>query len=89
MPKSVIKEEFKSTLIVFNGGGRKTLGEREDIDVLAIMALESQNPDLLKLFEELPTLDELKKSQVESQLKKSDAVDSKVLKARRNKVEQK
>lgn len=83
MPKSEIKEEFKTTLIAFNGGGRKTLGERDDIDVLAIMALESQNPELIKLFEVLPTLQELKSDQVESQLKKSDAVATKVLKARK------
>lgn len=74
MPKSTIKEEFKSTLVVFNGGGRKLLGERDDIDVLAVMAIESQNPNLLKLFEYLPSLEELKSAQFETQLKKSVAV---------------
>jgi hypothetical protein len=74
MPKSIIKEEFKSTLVVFNGGGQKLLGEREDIDVLAVMALESQNPNLINLFEYLPSLEELKSAQFEAQIKKNDAV---------------
>jgi hypothetical protein len=74
MPKSIIKEEFKSTLVVFNGGGQKLLGEREDIDVLAVMALESQNRNLINLFEYLPSLEELKSAQFETQIKKNDAV---------------
>lgn len=82
-PISEIKEEFKSTLIVFNGGGQKTLGERDDIDVLAILAHKSQNPNLLKLFKFLPSLQELEQAKVESQLKKSPAVASKVLTARK------
>lgn len=77
MPKSIIKEEFKSTLVVFNGGGQKLLGEREDIDVLAVIAQESQNASLINLFEYLPSLEELKSDQFESQIKKNDAVASK------------
>lgn len=73
MPLSKIKDEFKSTFIAFNGGGRKLLGERDDIDVLAIIAHESQDKTLLVLFEELPPLAELKKARVEASLKKSPA----------------
>lgn len=74
MPLSKIKEEYKSAFISFNGGGKIKLGERQDIDQLAILALESRNPNLTKLFSYLPTLEELKKSSLESALKKSAVV---------------
>ena len=58
-----------------SGGGRKPLGQRDDIDKLATMAHESQNPNLISLFEYLPSLEELKKGTVADVLKKSaDAV---------------
>lgn len=74
MAQAKIKEEFKSTFIAFNGGGKKLLGERDDIDVLAIMAHESRNPTLLNLFEVLPPLADLKKARLDSELKKSGVV---------------
>ncbi len=73
MPLSKIKQEHLSTFIAFNGGGRKLLGERDDIDVLAIMAHESRNQNLIKLFEVLPPLAELKKARLEGELKKTAA----------------
>jgi hypothetical protein len=54
MPDVKIKEEFLKTYVAF-GKGNKPLGERDDINDLAIMAIESQDPTLLKLFENLPT----------------------------------
>jgi hypothetical protein len=85
MPKSVIKEEFKTTLIAFNGGGSKALGERDDIDALAIIARKSNNPNLLKLFKVLPSLQELQTDEVEKQLKKKDAAAIRVTKAQSKK----
>lgn len=74
MPLSKIKDEFQSAVIVFNGGGKIKLGERQDIDQLAILALESKNPNLTKLFSYLPSLQELKKANIDSELKKSAVV---------------
>lgn len=52
-----IKEEFKSTIIGFNGSGLP-LGERNDLDKLAEMAL--QNPALANLFVSAPNADQIK-----------------------------
>jgi hypothetical protein len=63
-----IKKEFKKTVIGFNNSGLP-LGERDDLDVLAKIAQESQNPELLKLFEgELPSISKLKKVKTDKEL---------------------
>jgi hypothetical protein len=71
MPLSEIKEEFKNKRIAFGKGGYLPIGQREDIDELAIIAQESQDPSLVKLFKKLPDLSELKKAKTESQLKRT------------------
>lgn len=63
-----IKKEHHKTVIGFNNSGLP-LGERDDLDVLARIAQESQNPALLNLFEgKLPTVAQLKKSETDKQL---------------------
>lgn len=69
MATAKIKKEFLETFIAFGGGGSKLLGERDDIDQLAIIAHESGHKGLLNLFEVLPSLEELKKAKVDAQLK--------------------
>jgi hypothetical protein len=73
MALAKIKEESKSAVVAFGNSGLP-LGQRDDIDQLARIALESQNPNLLFLFESLPTLEELKKAEFEGGLKKIGAV---------------
>jgi hypothetical protein len=67
MPLSEIKEEYVNKKIAFNKHA-SPIGYRQDIDDLAIMAHESNDPSLLKLFKTLPALSELKKAKTESQL---------------------
>ena len=66
---SKIKEEFKTATVAFGGSGFP-LGERSDIDDLAIIALESGNKELLKFFETLPELQVLKNVKTQNQLSK-------------------
>ncbi|WP_313215012.1 hypothetical protein [Soonwooa sp.] len=58
--KIKIKPEFKDKVIGYNGRSLP-LSKRRDLDVLARLALESQSKELLPLFEEIPTLEELNK----------------------------
>lgn len=51
-----IKEEFKSTIVGFNGSGLP-LGERTDLDKLAEMA--RFNPSLANFFVKCPTPEEI------------------------------
>jgi hypothetical protein len=67
MALSKIKEKFLNKVVGFGKSG-KPLGERDDIDDLAIIALSSNNKTLLDLFEEIPSLDILKKNKTESVL---------------------
>lgn len=55
-----IKEEFRSAVIAFGDNG-VSLGKTTDRNLieLGIIAHRSQNPNLLKLFESLPSLEEL------------------------------
>jgi hypothetical protein len=70
MPQAKIREEFKTTFIAFNGRGYLELGQRDDIDDLAITALESGNKSLLQVFEQpMPTLAALKKNKTDEELK--------------------
>ena len=67
MPLAIIKKEFLHKRVAF-GKSAAPLHKREDIDELAIMAHESNNPMLLRLFETLPTLAELKKKKTDTAL---------------------
>jgi hypothetical protein len=69
MPQAKIKEEFKTTFIAFGGRGYLELGQRDDIDQLAIMAIESQDNSLLQFFEQpMPSVDQLKKAKTDAEL---------------------
>lgn len=63
-----IKKEFLTRRIAFNNSGAR-LRDRQDIDLLAIIALESKDKSLLRLFETIPDLATLKKAKTESELK--------------------
>lgn len=68
-----VKNIYRNTVIAFNNSG-VSLGNRTESDLLdlAIMALSSKNPNLLKLFESLPginTLKELKMKHAEQKNK--------------------
>ena len=52
-----IKEEFKTTIVGFNNSGLP-LGERDDLDKLALMA--QHDPHLAQYFVQLPTADQIK-----------------------------
>lgn len=60
MTEILIKPQYHDTVIAFNNSG-VVLSKRSQQDLvdLAIMAHRSQNPNLLNLFENLPTLQEL------------------------------
>lgn len=72
MPLSTIKPEFAKHYVAF-GLGKKPLGERADIDELAIIALESGDETLLEKFDKLPSLQELKNAKTDAQLSKQPA----------------
>lgn len=52
-----IKDEFKSTVVAFNGSGLP-LGSRSDLHILAAMA--KYNPSFKKFFVNLPTEEQIK-----------------------------
>lgn len=83
MPLSKIKAEFKDKKIAF-GKGRsdKPISEREDIDDLAIIALESQDRSLLRLFEKLPELSDLKRIKTDDAIKVAD-IKRKIIESRK------
>lgn len=76
MPLSKIKEEYKSKVVIFGknrttSNRKETLSQRDDIDDLAIIALESGDKSLVRLFESpMPSLADLKKAKTDSQLPK-------------------
>jgi hypothetical protein len=71
MAVAKLKEQHKSTFVAFGGGGSRLLGQRDDLDKLALMAVESGDKSLLSLFEApLPSADELRKSITDSELRK-------------------
>lgn len=69
-PLSKIKKEFLKKRIGFNDKA-DPLYKRTDIDDLAIIALESQDPSLLRLFKKLPELSVLKKNKTDRELPKT------------------
>jgi len=76
MALAKIKKEHETTVVAFGNSGLP-LGQRDDIDQLAIIAQESKNPSLLALFEKLPTLAELKKTKTDAELKAASAAGDK------------
>ncbi|MFB6453713.1 hypothetical protein ACE38W_00455 [Chitinophaga sp. Hz27] len=62
-----INKQFKATVIAYGNSGLP-LGQREDLDDLAIIALRSQDPTLLRLFDNLPSLEVLLKQKTEKAL---------------------
>lgn len=72
MPISKIKAEHKETYIAFGKDDDK-LGYRDDIDDLAIIAQSSGDKSLKKLFEVLPSLEELKDAKTKAELKTAPA----------------
>jgi hypothetical protein len=72
MALSVIKPEYKDKKVAFNDSA-SPIGSRDDIDDLAIIAQESNDPSLLKLFKKLPALSQLKKIKTDGQLKQITA----------------
>ena len=53
-----IKEQYKDTVVGFNNS-TTPLGYRDDLDKLAEIAIQSNDPSLLELFEEIPSLEKL------------------------------
>lgn len=70
-----IKETAKEKIIAYNGRALP-LGQRNDYPELAVIALESNDPSLLEVFETLPTLEELKKQKLEQTLPELPKVSS-------------
>lgn len=62
-----IKETAKEKIVAYNGRALP-LEQRSDYRELAIIALESNDPSLLEVFETLPSLEELKKQKLEQAL---------------------
>ena len=53
-----IKEQYKDKVVGFNNS-TTPLGYRDDLDKLAEIAIQSNDPSLLELFEEIPSLETL------------------------------
>lgn len=53
-----IKEQYKDKVVGFNNS-TTPLGYRDDLDKLAEIAIQSNDPSLLELFEEIPSLEKL------------------------------
>jgi len=68
-----IKKEFETEVVGFNGAALP-LGQRTDIDLLSTLALQSNNHNLLRYFEKLPTLQELETAKANTFLKKTEEV---------------
>ncbi len=67
MALAVIKAEHLNKRVAF-GKSATPLHTREDIDDLAILAIESKDRTLIELFKYLPTLAELKRAKMEALL---------------------
>lgn len=66
-----VKKEFENEIVGFNGAAQP-LGQRTDLDMLAMLALQSNNHNLLRYFEKLPTLGELETAKANTFLKKTE-----------------
>ena len=65
-----IKAEYNNTVIAFgsNGAVLSKRSQSELID-LAIITQDSQNPNLKKLFVELPSIDDLRKMKMDEKIR--------------------
>ncbi|GAB0154763.1 hypothetical protein CHRYSEOSP005_00230 [Chryseobacterium sp. Alg-005] len=63
-----IKSKYKNKVVGFNGSATP-LGERDDLDILAEIAVRSQDPTLLVLFSKVPTEEDIKKYKAKNFLK--------------------
>lgn len=70
-----IKAEYGNTIIAFGDNG-VVLSKRSQSDLvnLGIIAHESKNPNLIKLFESLPSIDDLRRTKLEAAIQKYQAV---------------
>lgn len=84
MPLSRYKQEFKDKRVAF-GKSAAPLYLREDLDELAVIALESGDKTLLDLFEHLPSLEELKKQKTDLELTEVRAALKEQKKTQKNK----
>lgn len=75
MALATINPIYKNKRVAF-GKSAAPLYKRTDIDDLAILALESKDPTLLRLFNKLPELKVLKKAKTDAELKKLPPVAS-------------
>jgi hypothetical protein len=71
-----IKEEHKTRVVAFNNSGLP-LGKRKDLDVLAEIALRSEDPTLINLFEDLPTLETFVKNKSKELVEKNEKIEPK------------
>ena len=53
-----IKEQYKDKVVGFNNS-TTPLGYRDDLNKLAEIAIQSNDPSLFELFEEIPSLEKL------------------------------
>lgn len=58
MTEIKVKQEFAGTVVGF-GKGSLPLGKRDDLEELAVMALQANDKHILNMFDSLPTLQEL------------------------------
>lgn len=72
MAISKIKAEFANNYVAF-GKSKKKLGERQDIDDLAILAHQSGDESIQDLFETLPPLADLQAAKTKEDLKSAPA----------------
>lgn len=68
-----IKKEFETEIVGFNGAALP-LSQRTDLDMLALLALQSNNHNLLRYFEKLPTIQELENAKSNAFIKKTEEV---------------
>lgn len=71
--KIEIKKEYLNAVVGFNGSA-KPLGQRNDIALLAEIALQSGNKNLLKYFKKIPTLQDVREIKGEQFLKKNSLI---------------
>jgi len=76
MAAAKIKKEHKDRVVGFNNSVQP-LGERDDLDKLAEIAVRSKDQSLLDLFESVPTLKELDKAKTAKFLEATDSSDDK------------
>ena len=70
-----LKDSAKEELVGFNNSALP-LGERKDVADLAALAVRTNNPELKKYFEKLPTLEQVNGAQVDSFLATQPALPS-------------